>query len=149
MQLILCARALCVVECRFVVPQGVVENSAGLLGEREHETLTARDRIPLGLVDQPRRPDLVTLASGEHQLRNADPPAGGRVDDGIDFLDQRFRCVQLPFEHEQQREVYEGDGQDAESARSAGDQYVSAGQQMPRLVVEYLRRDATREPWPA
>src|SRR4029077_19503628 len=37
----------------------------------------------------------------------------------------------------------------AESARSAGDQYVSAGQQMPGLVVEHARRDATREPGPA
>ncbi len=62
---------------------------------------------------------------------------------------QRGRCVQLPFERVHQREVHEGDRQDAESARSAGDQYVSAGQQMPGLVVEHVRRDATREPWPA
>ena len=40
-------------------------------------------------------------------------------------------------------------GKHAESARSAGDQHVSGGQQMPGLVVEHVRRDATREPWPA
>ena len=105
-----------------------MENGVSVLAEGEHEPLAAPDRIPLGLVDQLRRPGLVTLASGEHQLRNADPSAAGRVDDGIDFLDQRCRCVQLPFEHVHQREMHEGDRQDAESARSAGDQYVSAGQ---------------------
>ena len=118
MQLILRARPLRVVECRSVVAQAVVENGASVLAEGEHETLTARDRVPLGLVDQLRRPGLVTPASGEHELRNADPSAAGRVDDRIDFLDQRRRCVQLPFEHVHLREVHEGDRQDAESARS-------------------------------
>ena len=97
-QLILRARALRVT-APFRSAQDVVENGVSVLAEGEHEPLprVIASRWASSISFDASR--LVTLAGGEHQLRNADPSAAGRVDDGIDFLDQRCRCVQLPFEH--------------------------------------------------
>ena len=116
--------------------QTVVQDGASVLAKGEDHPLAARDRLVLDGGDQARRLGFVAPACGEHQLRDVDPPAGGRVDDRVRLFDQCRGGVERPFEDAQHTEIHEADLQHAERAGVTSDRHMAGGEQMPAVVVE-------------
>ena len=129
--------------------QTVVQDGASVLAEGEDHPLAARDRLVLDGGDQARRLGFVAPACGERQLRDVDPPAAGRVDDGVRLFDQCRGGVERPFEDAQHAEIHEADLQHAERAGVTSDHHMAGGKQMPAVVVEQLRRGPRGKPRPA
>ena len=142
-QLILRDRLLRGGKRHLVLAETVVEKRARVLAGGQDRTVTAGGRVTLERLLQNRRLGLVTTRRGEHQPADDAAGVAGRRDDRVGLVQQRRRRVEVALRDPHPREKGGDDRKHAQRARVPGVLSETGGDDVPRLVVEQLDRDAS------